>query len=218
MTNVTAEELTRAISGKHELYEAAIRNGYYLPKFKSGIVTETYITDVICGRLYCPKFVDIKLLPCPRPPDKDTLIKYAKEIKTPGSKKLGMFDEQHTPNKEWLLALLSTFKPEIPIFKKDYVAPPRVPKISAKPTINLPSDFLTDLPVSRKKTKAKRLSMISKGKTEAKLERVKNLQEQFKKESLRLDNKIKANKHREANRSTLTISNNGWRQSSTADQ
>jgi hypothetical protein len=217
MTNVTADELTRAISGKHELYEAAIRNGFYLPKFKSGILTETYITDVICGRLYCPKFVDIKLLPCPRPPDKDTLIKYVKEINTPNSKKFGMFDEQHTPNKEWLLAVLSTFRPDLKIFKKDYVAPPRVAKISAKPTINLPSDFLTNLPVSRKKTKAKRLSMITKGKTEAKLERAKHLQEQFKKETIRLDNKIKASKQRDTNR-TLPTNNIGWRQTSTADQ
>ena len=54
MANFSAEELTKVISGKHELYEAAIRNGYYLPKFKSGIVNETYITDVICGRLFCP--------------------------------------------------------------------------------------------------------------------------------------------------------------------
>ena len=28
MKNVTAEELTKVISGKHELYEAAIRNGF----------------------------------------------------------------------------------------------------------------------------------------------------------------------------------------------
>ncbi len=31
----SAEDLQRAIAGKTELYEAAIRNGYYLPKFKS---------------------------------------------------------------------------------------------------------------------------------------------------------------------------------------
>ena len=65
MSNVTAEELTKVISGKHELYEAAIRNGFYLPKFKSGILNETYITDVVCGRVYCPQFKDIRLLPYP---------------------------------------------------------------------------------------------------------------------------------------------------------
>ena len=156
------------ISGKHELYEAAIRNGYYLPKFKSGIITETYITDVICKRVYCPQFKDIRLLPCPRPPDKDSLIKYAKEIKPANNLPLGI-DKEHTPNKEWLLALLSTHKSDLHIFKKDYVAPARVPKLAAKPSINLPTDFLSGLPDSRKRTKAKRLSMLSKGKTEAKL-------------------------------------------------
>ena len=156
------------ISGKHELYEAAIRNGYYLPKFKSGIITETYITDVICKRVYCPLFKDIRLLPCPRPPDKDSLIKYAKEIKPANNLPLGI-DKEHTPNKEWLLALLSTHKSDLQIFKKDYVAPARVPKLAAKPSINLPSDFLSGLPDSRKRTKAKRLSLLSKGKTEAKL-------------------------------------------------
>lgn len=92
-TNVTADELSKVISGKHELYEAAIRNGFYLPKFKSGIITETYITDVICGRLFCPQFKDIRLLPCPKPPGKDVLISYAKKIQTPGNKSLGFLDE-----------------------------------------------------------------------------------------------------------------------------
>ena len=53
------------------------------------------------------------------------------------------------------------------------MAPPRVTKIEAKPMISLPSDFLADLPASRKKTKAKRLSMINKGKLEGKAERIK---------------------------------------------
>ena len=60
--------------------------------------------------------------------------------------------------------------------------------------INLPNDFLTNLPASRKKTKAKRLSMINKGKIEGKVERIKQLQEKFKKESIKLDNQLKASK------------------------
>ena len=195
------------ISGKHELYEAAIRNGYYLPKFKSGIITETYITDVICKRVYCPQFKDIRLLPCPRPPDKDSLIKYAKEIKPANNLPLGI-DKEHTPNKEWLLALLSTHKSDLYIFRKDYVAPARVPKLAAKPSINLPSDFLTGLPNSRKRTKAKRLTMIAKGKMESKIERIKTLQEKFKKESIKLDNQLKASKQKEMNRTQQ--SSHGW--------
>jgi hypothetical protein len=77
LTNFTAEEFTRVISGKGELYESALRNGYKLPSYKSGIINEAYITGVINGEIFCPKYADIKLLPCPRPPDKETLIKYA---------------------------------------------------------------------------------------------------------------------------------------------
>lgn len=76
-SNFTPEEFTRVISGKAELYESALRNGYKLPSYKSGIITEAYISSVINGEFYCPKYSDIRLLPCPRPPDKDTLIKYA---------------------------------------------------------------------------------------------------------------------------------------------
>ncbi len=68
--NFTAEEVKNAISGKYELYYSTIRYGYYLPKYKSNIITESYITKVLAGEIYCPKFSDIKLSPCPQPPDK----------------------------------------------------------------------------------------------------------------------------------------------------
>ena len=60
--------------------------------------------------------------------------------------------------------------------------------------INLPSDFLECLPASRKKTKAKRLSMLSKGKMESKLERIKDLQQKFKAEGAKIEDLIKASK------------------------
>jgi hypothetical protein len=173
LTNFTPEEFSRVISGKAELYESALRNGFKLPSYKSGIINEAYITGVINGEIFCPKYSDIKLLPCPRPPDKETLIKYANQIKTPNNKPLAIGYDDHTPDKEWLIMLLSTYKPDLKIFKKDYVAPPKIPKIDQKPSIALPSDFLEGLPVSRKKTKAKRLAMISKGKAEVKLDRIK---------------------------------------------
>ena len=175
LSNFTPEEVKRVISGKHELYESTVRYGYFLPQFKSGIITEAYITEVLGGNIFCPKYSDIRMAPCPRPPDKQTLIKYANQIKTPNGKSLGIGDEDHTPDKDWLLKVLSTYKPELKIFAKDYVAPPRVVKIDSKPSIALPSDFLEGLPDSRRKTKAKRLTMISKGKAEAKLERVKSM-------------------------------------------
>jgi len=39
------------------------------------VVTEIYINEVINGRLYCPRFKDIRLLPCPKPPPKLLIMK-----------------------------------------------------------------------------------------------------------------------------------------------
>ncbi len=62
LTQHSAEDLQRAIAGKSELYEAAQRNGYYLPKMKASIITEQYITDVVNGRMLWPRFEVVRLL------------------------------------------------------------------------------------------------------------------------------------------------------------
>ena len=38
--NFTAQEVSFSIRGKEDLYYAAIRNGYFLPKFSASIITE----------------------------------------------------------------------------------------------------------------------------------------------------------------------------------
>lgn len=194
VSNFTAEEVKRVISGKFELYQAVTRYGYYLPKYKSNMITEAYLTQVLAGELYCPKYEAIRLQPCPLPPDKDTLLKAARAIKTPGNKSLGIEDEDHLPDKGWLLAVLSTHRPDHSIFGKGYVPPPRSKKLDMQPSIQLPSDFLDGLPASRKVTKAKRLTMISKGKTEAKLERAKFLAKKYGDDQLSLKQKIEESK------------------------
>ena len=39
-------DITKALSNKAELYEAALRYGFYLPKFKCSIITEDNIPDI----------------------------------------------------------------------------------------------------------------------------------------------------------------------------
>ena len=56
LTEHTIEEVKGIIGSKADLYDAAIRNGWYLPKFKSSIITEQYITGVITGKIFCPRF------------------------------------------------------------------------------------------------------------------------------------------------------------------
>ena len=56
------------------------------------------------------KYRDIKLLSCPRPPDKETIIKLGEEAMAEHSKSLGI-DASHTPDKAWLISIISTFNP-----------------------------------------------------------------------------------------------------------
>jgi hypothetical protein len=71
---LTVEEFSRYIQNKRDFYDAMVSNGYYLPKFKSSIITEEYMQSIFQGKTFCPRFVDIKISPCPRPPNKDVLI------------------------------------------------------------------------------------------------------------------------------------------------
>jgi hypothetical protein len=70
-----------------------------LPKYKSGIINENYLTNVILGEIFCPKYSEIKLAPCPSPPDKETLIKWVNSIKSPTGKTFGIGYDDHTPTK-----------------------------------------------------------------------------------------------------------------------
>lgn len=58
--------------------------------------------------------------------------------------------------------MLSTFKADDEIFKKDYIAPPIKEKKSEEDTIKIPSKFLEGLPVKKdgKRTKKSRLKIL----------------------------------------------------------
>jgi hypothetical protein len=65
--------------------------------------------------------------------------------------------EEHTPDKKWLLDFISTHISDSDIFKKGYLPPPKESSIHVAPKLELPVDFLADLPPSKRKVKAKRL-------------------------------------------------------------
>jgi hypothetical protein len=71
--------------GKHilcvkDLYEAAIRNGYYLPMKSSSAVNEVMLVNVLKGSYWCPKTEEIKIKNCVRAPIKDTLYNTIEKI------------------------------------------------------------------------------------------------------------------------------------------
>ena len=161
----TTKEVSFHFHNKQLFYEAAVRNWWYLPKFKSSIITEDYISDVVNGRVYCPKYSDIKLKPCPKAPDKEILMFKLENILPQANINLPLgFDEIHQPDKPWLLAVLATVYPACDIFKKGYVPEPKVPKYNDTPNVELPDDFLDDLPLNPKRVKHRKLKIFSKEK------------------------------------------------------
>lgn len=132
-STITIDKLTKYIQSKHELYDATIRNGYYLPKEGSSIITEDYLMSVINGTIFCPQFRDIKLLPCPTPPTKSVLINKLEKTMIKLSKNIGI-TEKNLPDKHWALVVLSTYHPKDEIFLKGYLPPAR-PKLLQPRTV-----------------------------------------------------------------------------------
>lgn len=66
MVKLTVGEFSKLVVNTRDMYEAMVRNGWYLPRFKSTMITELYMNNVMSGKAFCPKFEDIKLLPCRR--------------------------------------------------------------------------------------------------------------------------------------------------------
>lgn len=80
MESVSLEAFKRKVRGLADLYDITVRNGYFLPKETSTIVTEKYLRSVISKELYCPNYNDIRLRPCLSPPTKKIQIKKLEDV------------------------------------------------------------------------------------------------------------------------------------------
>ena len=176
---VKVEEFAKYIQNKSDLYEACLRNDWYLPKYKSSMVTEAYLKNVMIGKTWCPRYSELKPKPCPRPPYKQILIdKFLAAATDKGYQSIGM-DEDHLPDKRWLLDVLAKLTPDDEIFRKNYLPPPKKSKLSEIEAIELPANFLADLPLSKSKVKRKGLKTITDGNKLAKIEALKMRQKEI---------------------------------------
>ena len=57
-----------------DFQEVLTRNGFYLPKASSTLVTEDYLTKVANNQIWCLMYNDIRLILCPLPPTKEILL------------------------------------------------------------------------------------------------------------------------------------------------
>ena len=102
-----------------------VANGYCLPKYKSTMITEHYMRDILNGKTFCPHYKAVKLLLCPRPPPVELLLrKFHRICESRNLLNNCGVDEVHQPDKRWLLDVVSAFWPDDEIFRKDY-RPPR---------------------------------------------------------------------------------------------
>jgi len=162
-TTLTVDAFTQLIRNTRDLYEACERNGYYLPKFKSTMITEDYMRHVMIGKSFCPKRVDIRMLPCPRPPNKEKLVEMFRVLAEHNEWRLIGFDDKHVPDKRWLLDVIATYAPDAPIFAKDYLPPVKASKLSEIKSIEVPLDFIRGLPLSQRKNRRKGLRLQKEG-------------------------------------------------------
>ena len=121
---MNSSSFTDFVKNMADLYNLAVRNGFYLPKQTSSSVNEIMLYLVLQGHYWCPKFADIKLKPCVRAPVKDILLEKVKKLAIEKGLNIAWIDSAHVPDKDWLIAVISSLNPDDEIFKKDYVAPP----------------------------------------------------------------------------------------------
>ena len=111
------DDVSKYISNKPDFYDAMVANGWYITKYKSTMITEKYMRDILGGKTFCPHYKDVKLLPCPRPPPIELLLRKFHRI-CEGRNLLNIcgVDELLVPDKRWLLDFVSTFTPDYEIF------------------------------------------------------------------------------------------------------
>ena len=86
------------------------------------------------------------MMPCPRPPTVDVLLKKFHKICRDQNLVLTGVDDSHMPDKRWLLDFIATLAPQDEIFRKNYLPPVKETKLSELKTISIPANFFNDLP------------------------------------------------------------------------
>ena len=174
-SRVSLAELSDAVRDKKDLYELALRNGFYLPKRTSSVITEEYLMEVLKGSCWCPRFEEIRLRPCVRAPSVDVLLGKFREATLLHGKQKVFVDKDHRPDVKWLIDVVATLMPYDEIFAKDYVPPPRKPPTSQLKVIDLDPALLQGVPASRSRAKRRRLRVVGAAFTEQRIQRLQQI-------------------------------------------
>ena len=158
-----------------DLYDMAVRNGYYMPKQTYSAVNELMLFNVLQGKYWCPKTEEIRMKSIVKALLKEVILSKLMQVCTARNFNISWIDETHSPNKEWLIIVIATFDPHNEIFRKDYVPPIRK-RLRDIETIVLPNELFEGLPKSTSKVKARRLKIMSEAFAAEKASRLKDMQ------------------------------------------
>ncbi len=148
---MSSSKFSEFVMSMDDLYNMAVRNGFFLPKRKSSAINEIMIYNILQGHYWCPKYSEMRMLPCPKAPLKETLLGKLETLCFSKNYNIAWIDTQHMPDKEWMVSVLATLKPDDEIFRKDYVAPPVRKRQKDIETIILPNQLFENLPKSMSK-------------------------------------------------------------------
>ena len=138
-------ENSDTINSKKHFKDMLKRYGYCLPRGDSFCSVE-YMADVLGGRCYAPKYVDVRLRPCPKPPLREVLLAEVELELQKQRKTLGDCSKQ-MPDTGFLLTCLSTLNPQHRFFARDYSPPPvKRKKAVVRRVLDMPADFFQGQP------------------------------------------------------------------------
>ena len=156
MNKLTLQEAKKYFNKPKQHYEAMKRNGFYLPPFNSPLVTGPWMTEVMLqtGKVWCPKFDQIKLRPCCKKPHKKDIYLAFKAALARNKLDMGV-RRINQVDREYMLEIISTLEPDHAYFKKSFN--PVIRKANSKPVeyVDNINDFFTDLPMMGLYTKGR---------------------------------------------------------------
>ena len=81
---VSQDQTNKLFKNKDHLYKAFVRNGFFLPiNPKNTFVSKSMLLEMYDRKCHCPKYSEMKFLPCSDPPSasilRDELVKIIEE-------------------------------------------------------------------------------------------------------------------------------------------
>ena len=121
---MSSSAISQYVMSIQDLYDMAVRNGYFMPKQTCSAVNELMLFNVLQGKYWCPKTEDIRMKSIVKAPLKEVILSKLMQVCIDRNLNIAWIDDAHSPNKEWLVHVIATLDPTNEIFRKDYMPQP----------------------------------------------------------------------------------------------